>query len=104
MEEDPGSHYWQAIASIWRTVSVYDGADAFLSQFRKVRPELGHLLASHWCQSEVCNGGFHQFFTNPTGVLAPEAAAGFSAVGMNQCAALVEVNPWREGQNRNPLL
>jgi Domain of unknown function (DUF4375) len=26
------------------------------------------------CQSEVCNGGFDQFFYNGTGVLAPEAA------------------------------
>ena len=26
-------------------------------------------MAAHWCQSEVRNGGFHQFFTNHTGDL-----------------------------------
>ncbi|WP_369973953.1 DUF4375 domain-containing protein [Polaromonas sp. SP1] len=33
-----------------------------------------HLFAVHWCQSEICNGGFMQFFANSTGVLAPEVA------------------------------
>jgi Domain of unknown function (DUF4375) len=61
----------------------------FLLQFGKVRPELGYLFASHWCQSEVCNGGFDQFFYNSTGVLAPEAAAGFQAIGLDDLAALV---------------
>jgi hypothetical protein len=47
------------------------------------------LFAAHWCQSEVCNGGFHQFFKNPSGVLAPEAAAGFQAIGMPKCASVI---------------
>src|SRR5262249_40500524 len=49
-----------------------------------------HLFASHWCQSEVRNGGFHQFFSNSTGILAPEAAAGFRAIGLEACASLLE--------------
>jgi hypothetical protein len=51
---------------------------------------VGHLFAAHWCQSEVCNGGFHQFFTNSTGVLAPEALAGFKAIGVIEWASLLE--------------
>src|SRR5581483_3806249 len=51
--------------------------------------ELGCLFAAHWCQSEVCNGGFHQFFYNPTGVLAPEAMDGFDAIGLPACAQVV---------------
>jgi hypothetical protein len=39
----------------------------------------------------VCNGGFHQFFANSTGVLAPEALAGFRAIGLEEeAAALAE--------------
>ena len=49
-----------------------------------------HLLASHWLQSEVLNGGFAQFCSNSTGVLAPEARDGFKAIGMPQVAALVD--------------
>jgi hypothetical protein len=48
---------------------------------RSVRPEIGHLYAAHWCQSEICNGGLHQFFSNTTGLLAPEALDGFRAIG-----------------------
>jgi hypothetical protein len=54
----------------------------FLRGFRAVRPEVGYLYAAHWCQSEVCNGGFYQFFFNTTGLLAPEALQGFLAIGL----------------------
>jgi hypothetical protein len=47
------------------------------------------LYAVRWCDAEVCNGGFHQFYTNPTGVLGPEAAEGFEAIGMKQVVAVV---------------
>ena len=36
------------------------------------------------------NGGFHQFFINPTGILAPEAVVGFRAIGLPSCAGLLE--------------
>jgi hypothetical protein len=48
------------------------------------------LFAAHFCQSEVCNGGFQQFFGNTTGVLAPEALEGFQEIGQSQIAALIE--------------
>jgi hypothetical protein len=88
--ERPGEGYWQLVEPIWDRISIYDGPDAFLEQFGEVPREIGHLFAVHWCDSEVCNGGFHQFFTNSTGVLAPEAAAGFRAVGLEECATIVE--------------
>lgn len=50
----------------------------------------GLLFAAHSCQSEVCNGGFQQFFGNSTGVLAPEAVEGFREIGQSQIAALIE--------------
>ncbi len=48
------------------------------------------MFAAHSCQSEICNGGFDQFFWNSTGVLAPEAAEGFREIGQPQIAALIE--------------
>ena len=96
--------YWQAVEPIWGVVSIYDGPTVFLEQFGKVTLAQGYLFAAHWCQSEVCNGGFHQFFTNPTGVLAPEAAAGYKALGMPECARVVAeamaffVTPYPRGQ------
>jgi Domain of unknown function (DUF4375) len=79
----------RAIAPIWNVVSIYDDPDIFQLAFASVSEAQGLLLAAHWCQSEVCNGGFHQFFTNHTGVLAPEAARGFEFLLLPQAAALV---------------
>jgi hypothetical protein len=86
----PGETYWQVVSPYWDKVDIYSDADAFLRTFAKVPEPAGHLLALHWCQSEVCNGGFHQFFTNSTGVLAPEAARGFRAINMSPIAILLE--------------
>lgn len=51
--------------------------------------KLALLHAAHFTRSEVCNGGFHQFFCNTTGVLAPEAIEGFAAIGLPQISATV---------------
>jgi len=41
-----------------------------------------HLYCGHRCQSEVTNGGLYQFFSNTTGLLAPEALFGFREIGL----------------------
>ena len=81
--------YWKVIEPIWEEVDIYGGAKAFAKSFTAVRREVGLLYAAFWCQSEVCNGGFGQFFGNSTGVLAPEAAEGFRALGQPQIADLL---------------
>jgi hypothetical protein len=40
-------------------------------------------------RTEVCNGGFHQFFSNSTGVLAPEAVEAYRAIGIPEWAEIV---------------
>ena len=57
----PGERYWAAVVPILDSISIYDGPEIFLSQFTSVQIGPGHLFAAHWCQSEICNGGFHQF-------------------------------------------
>jgi hypothetical protein len=75
----------------FKSVSIYDGPSVFLSQFEAIPERSRHLLATHWTQSEVRNGGLIQFFENPTGVLAPEAVEGFRHLGMPETAeALVQ--------------
>lgn len=83
-------NYWVQVAPIWDKVSVHSSPEMFLHQFAAVMPAQGNLYAAHWCYSEVCNGGLHQFFTNPTGVLAPEAAAGFRAINMPACGKIID--------------
>ena len=88
--EQPGAIYWSLLEPVWDSISIYEGPATFIHQFRNARPVVGHLFAAHWCQSEVCNGGFHQFFYNPTGVLAPEAYNGFRAIGLLEWARLLQ--------------
>ncbi len=89
-EKEPGEEYWSFIEPIWEAISVHEEPEVFLKQFRKLPPEQGHVFAAHWCQSEALNGGLHQFFWNSTGVLAPEAVAGFRAIGLDDCAEILE--------------
>lgn len=82
--------YWTLVEPIWDTVSIYDGGDVFLQQYT-ASPEASRVLfAAHWCQSEINNGGFEQFFSNSTGVLAPEGVQAFRALGMPETAALID--------------
>lgn len=81
--------YWSLVEPYWESVDIYQGATAFLRTFAIVPRPSGLLLAAHWCQSEVRNGGFHQFFTNSTGVLAPEALDAFLEMKRPDLAELV---------------
>lgn len=82
--------YWKLVEPIWDTVSIYDGGEAFLEQFAVAPQPSQVLFAAHWTQSEVLNGGFGQYFSNSTGVLAPEAVWAFRVLGMPRTAAAVE--------------
>ena len=62
----------------------------FIDDFVRLPQAIGHLIAVQWCDSEVCNGGFHQFFGNSTGIFAPEAAEGNRAIGLVPIADLIE--------------
>jgi hypothetical protein len=89
--EEAGDRYWTLIEPVW--IPLNDtwsrGVSDFLVASRTVPRSVLNLYAAHWCQSEVNNGGFHQFFYNTTGLLAPEAVEGFSAIGLPEWSALL---------------
>ncbi len=86
----PGERYWRALVPYCDAVSIYDGPEVFSEQFARLPRAIGVLLAAHWLDTEVCNGGFHQFFHNSTGVLAPEALAAFRALNLADAAQAVQ--------------
>jgi hypothetical protein len=86
----PGAAAWRIIEPYCEAVSIYDGPIAFLEGFEQLPEPARHLFAVWWFDAEVCNGGFHQFFSNSTGVLAPEALEGLRAIGLAECASLLE--------------
>ena len=78
--------YWPLVKPLWDNVDLRGRAESFLKQYDEL-PEAPRLLfAAHWAQSEIGNGGFAQFFSNSTGVLAPEAVHAFVALGMPRVA------------------
>jgi len=86
---NPGDAYWSVIAPVVDSVSIYAGPDVFFYGFSQITAAQKVLLAAHWAQSEIHNGGLHQFFFNSTGVLAPEAADAFRALGLEKCADII---------------
>ena len=81
--------YWQVVEPVWDSLVQWDEIPAFQSAFAATETSARTLFAAHWLYSEVCNGGFHQFYWNSTGVLAPEAADAFTAIGMPRTADIV---------------
>ena len=87
----PGARAWAAMKPYWGLINIYDGPRPFLESVESVPEWVRHLVTVHLSDSEVCNGGFHQFFHNSTSILAPEAIDGFRALGLDELAELVEV-------------
>ena len=86
---DAGEKYWSVINPYWDAIEI-DSAESFDRTFKTVPRNVGLLYAAHFCQSEVCNGGFTQFFWNSTGVLAPEAVEGFATIGQPKLGGVIE--------------
>lgn len=84
------SNYWSTVEPFWEAINIGEGPEVFRKTFETVPRVSGLLFAAHFCQSEVCNGGFRQFFSNSTGVLAPEAAEGFREIGQPKIATLIQ--------------
>ena len=80
--------YWDLVEPIWEEVSFHGTSDAFLSAFNMLPEAVGDLFAAHWMVSEVENGAFPQFFSNATGMLAPEAVAALERIGLEDAAQI----------------
>lgn len=82
------SDYWSKVEPYWDDCPTDDPAAYML--FCGSMPQVARdLLTTHWVCSEVCNGGFHQLFTNPTGVLVPEAISGFNSMGLDELRGIL---------------
>jgi hypothetical protein len=86
----PGELSWSLIEPVCNEIEIHDGPEVFARTFAGVPRPAGLLYAAHFCESEVCNGGFNQFFSNSTGVLAPEAVEGFKAIGQDLVAQIIQ--------------
>jgi hypothetical protein len=85
--DDDAELAWRAIEPAFDAVDIYAGPEVLAADLARLTPGQRALLALHWCVSETSNGGFDQFFTNPSGLLVDEALGAFARIGAVASAA-----------------
>lgn len=89
--------HWKG--NLWGNYAQYEES---LSHFTA---EQRLLYAMNWLESEVFNGGFYQFFDNPTGQVWSDAYAGFQIIGDDDTVAILdEILLWWGGIPANDWL
>jgi hypothetical protein len=89
MAEDTG--YWQLLEPHWSKLGNYRTAADWAAIVKLYPRPIILLYATHFCQSEVRNGGLLQFFQNSTGVMAPEAVEGYDEIKMPLLAETLQI-------------
>jgi hypothetical protein len=72
---------WDLIEPFWYKVSIYDGLDVYNQDMAGMTVAQRRFLALFWYDSEVCNGGHDQFFSNSTGIVWKDALEGMRMIG-----------------------
>ena len=78
---------WKVIEPMWGVLKTPYESDDRLQTV--ATPGQRAFYALHWTISEVSNGGFHQYFYNSTGYLAPEAITGAELLGASDYADVI---------------
>ena len=89
-ESNPGKLAWLAIEPIWHAIDLAEPPAHLDAQLATLTPGQAALFAIHWCIAEVSNGGFEQFFSNPTGGLTRTAREGCVLVGNEIYASILD--------------
>lgn len=76
--------------AVWFEAPLSEEPEEFFRWFDGLSETQKVLFPTHWVCAEVYNGGFHQYFTNGTGLHAPEAIDGFRKLGLNDIAEIVK--------------
>lgn len=84
------TNYWDQIEEAFEAVDIYETYDVFQQGAAKYPEWKIDILAVHWTMSETVNGGLEQYFSNSTGILAPEAVLGFQRIGKPELAAALK--------------
>ena len=87
--DDDAEMAWRVIEPAFNAVDIYGGTESLAADLALLSPGQRALLALHWCVSEISNGGFDQFFTNASGLLASEAVQGFERIGASESARVL---------------
>lgn len=81
--------YTDIFAPYYSQLNPYGTQEEWLASQANVPDAARHLYALHQAQEAILGRGFALFFDGKLGRLAPEAADGFAAIGMDDAAALI---------------
>lgn len=85
-----GDDAYAIIEPVVLTAEIYGSAEEYERSLASFSTEQRQLLAVHWYQAEVHNGGHDQFFFNSTGIVTDDALAGLKAIGAAELHAALE--------------
>jgi hypothetical protein len=85
------------IEPVWWTGNIYGSVEEYEESLRQFSKPQRFLFAIHWYIAEVDNGGHDQFYYNSTGIVWPDALAGFDALGLDEAVAIIEESMSRMG-------
>ena len=91
LPEEDKALAWAGIELVFDAASIYDGPVVLDDALQYATPEQRAIHAIWWTQSEVCNGGFAQYFMNATAVVWPHLVAGVDAIGAKKVANIVDM-------------
>jgi hypothetical protein len=80
---------FKIIEPLWDSINIYDGEKEYKDDLNKFNREQQYVFAILWYNSEVCNGGHYQFYSNSTGIVWEEALLGFQAINFQQAGEIL---------------
>lgn len=87
------------IEPVWWSADIYGSLEDYESSLAPFSREQRLTVAVWWYIAEVNNGGHGQFYDNSTGIVWPDAAAGFEMLGLTQGVQIVRESARRLGGN-----
>lgn len=79
---------FKIIEPLWDSINIYDGEKEYKDDLNRFNIEQQYVFAILWYNSEVCNGGHYQFYSNSTGIVWEEALLGFQAMNFQQACEI----------------
>lgn len=85
------------IEPLWWKADIYNGERAYEESLVEFSRPQRLCLAIEWYRAEVNNGGHDQFYFNSTGIVWRDALAGFTELGLDDFAAVLNESANRLG-------
>lgn len=83
------------IEPLWLSVGANEPKTNYEIELEPFNNHQRSVFAIMWLISEVMNGGFYQFYTNPTGIVWEDALKGFELLGISRAHEIVKESTQR---------